>query len=272
MQIGAEAFHVWKFMDITRKVKGLLDMNKLKSWVDKSLTEEKKGHRLVVKYLSSVAKLIDFLITKHHIVGKEVQEGQQFQDHISWVIKLINIGTTQEPDVESSKPMRYRESSALEDNLETDEVEEIDTEVKIEPDTHEVSSETNSNRLFTRFIMWMQATPRLYPLSGASQHAYQAFQVWNFISENRTIQGLLEKTRLNAWTDEVLKEFAPGTISSYLGSVEKLIVFLIDTSLISNQEEPRARRFIDNISSTKKLLTKKMKIRRTVIETEEIRE
>jgi hypothetical protein len=37
MQIGAEAFHVWKFMDITRKVKGLLDMNKLKSWVDKSL-------------------------------------------------------------------------------------------------------------------------------------------------------------------------------------------------------------------------------------------
>jgi hypothetical protein len=44
MQIGAEAFHVWKFMDITRKVKGLLDMNKLKSWVDKSLTEEKKGH------------------------------------------------------------------------------------------------------------------------------------------------------------------------------------------------------------------------------------
>jgi hypothetical protein len=71
------------------------------------------------------------------------------------VIKLINIGATQEPDVESSKPMRYRESSALEDNLETDEVEEIDTEVKIEPDTHEVSSETNSNRLFTRFIMWM---------------------------------------------------------------------------------------------------------------------
>jgi hypothetical protein len=63
MQIGAEAFHVWKFMDITRKEKGLLDkglldMNKLKSWVDKSLTEEKKGHRLVVKYLSSVAKLI----------------------------------------------------------------------------------------------------------------------------------------------------------------------------------------------------------------------
>jgi hypothetical protein len=92
------------------------------------------------------------------------------------------------------------------------------------------------------------------------------------MSENRTIQGLLEKTRLNAWTDKVLKEFAPGTISSYLGSVEKLIVFLIDTSLISNQEEPRARRFIDNISSTKKLLTKKMKIRRTVIETEEIRE
>ena len=133
MQIGAEAFHVWKFMDITRKVKGLLDMNKLKSWVDKSLTEEKKGHRLVVKYLSSVAKLIDFLITKHHIVGKEVQEGQQLQDHISWVIKLINIGTsddvddqkqkTQEPDVESNKPMSYRESCDLEDNLETDKVE-----------------------------------------------------------------------------------------------------------------------------------------------------
>lgn len=115
MQIGAEAFHVWKSMDITRKVKGLLEMNKLKSWVDKSLTEEKKGHCLVVKYLSSVAKLINFLITKHYIVGKEVQEGEQFQDHISWVIKLINIGTsddvgddqkqkTQEPDVESNKP------------------------------------------------------------------------------------------------------------------------------------------------------------------------
>jgi hypothetical protein len=133
MQIGAEAFHVWKSVDITRKVKGLLEMNKLKSWVDKTLTEETKGHCLVVKNLSSVSKLIDFLITKHHIVGKEVQEGQQLQDHISWVIKLINIGTsddvddqkqkTQEPDVESNKPMSYRESCDLEDNLETDKVE-----------------------------------------------------------------------------------------------------------------------------------------------------
>ena len=234
MQIGAEAFHVWKSMDITRKVKGLLEMNKLKSWFDKSLTEEKKGHCLVVKYLSSVAKLINFLITKHHIVGKEVQEGEQFQDHISWVIKLINIGTsddieddqkqkTQEPDVESNKLMSYRESCDLEDNLETDKVEEIDTEVKIEPDTHEVSSETNSKRLIKPFIRWMQETPRLYSATGAKQHAYQAFQMWNFMSENGTIQGLLEKTRLNAWTDKALKEFAPGTISSYLGSVEKLI-------------------------------------------------
>ena len=96
--------------------------------------------------------------------------------------------------------------------------------------------------------------------------------MWNFMSENGTIQGLLEKTRLNAWTDKALTDFAPGTISSYLGSAEKLIVFLLDTSLICYQEERRARRFIDHLSSTKKLLSKKIKIRRTVIETEEIRE
>ena len=103
----------------------------------------------------------------------------------------------------------------------------MDTEVKIEPATHEVSIETNSKRLIKLFIRWLQATPRLYPLSGAKQHAYQAFQVWNFMSENGTIQGLLEKTRLNVRTDKALTDFAPGTISSYLGSVEKLIVVLI---------------------------------------------
>ena len=135
--------------------------------------------------------------------------------------------------------------------------------MKIETATHEVSMETNSKRLIKLFIRWLQATPRLYPLSGAKQHAYQAFQVWNFMSENGTIPGLLEKTRLNARTDKALTDFAPGTISSYLGSVEKLIFVPIDTSLICNQEEQGARLFIDNLSCTTQLLSKKIKIRRS---------
>ena len=62
-----------------------------------------------------------------------------------------------------------------------------------------------------------------------------------------------------------LAKFAPGTINSYLGSTANLVTFLLDTNNITSQEEQRARRFLDQIDSVKKMLQKKIRSRRTFV-------
>ncbi|CAC5388943.1 unnamed protein product [Mytilus coruscus] len=125
------------------------------------------------------------------------------------------------------------------------------------------------NKITVKFYNWLQRMPLQMTSVNARQHANQALHVWRYMTEKLTIQGLFEKTALNGWVGEALKTFQPGTVVSYIGSVNRLVTFLLDAEQIPQQEEPRARRLMDHIFLTRKMPGKKVKLRRTVIETEE---
>ncbi|CAC5393034.1 unnamed protein product [Mytilus coruscus] len=125
------------------------------------------------------------------------------------------------------------------------------------------------NKITVKFYDWLQRMPLQMTSVNARQHANQAFHVWRYMTEKLTIQRLFETTALNGWVGEALKTFQPGTVVSYLGSDNRLVTFLLDVEQIPQQEELRARRLMDHIILTRKMLGKKVKLRRTVIETEE---
>ena len=125
------------------------------------------------------------------------------------------------------------------------------------------------DKIIRKFILWLQKPPHK-GRQNAIQHGAQAFHVWNFMTPKRTIQGLLEKRKLDELIHMTTDKKAPGTINSYIGSVVQLINYLLDDEKISGLEVERATRFKLHIQLTTKQLRKKIRMRRTVVETEEI--
>lgn len=126
------------------------------------------------------------------------------------------------------------------------------------------------DKIIRKFIRWLQKPPNSKGRQNAIQHGAQAFHVWNFMTPKRTIEGLLEKRKLDEWIHMATDKKALGTINSYVGSVVQLINYLLDDEKIAGLEVERATRFKLHTKLTSKQLRKKIRTRRTVVKTEEI--
>lgn len=162
-----------------------------------------------------------------------------------------------------------------ENNVIASESKENDKDGK-DDSKHEKEDSEDTNVMFFRdkrivkFVGWLQKPPSFKSRRTAMQHGAQAFHVWYFMDPNRSIQGLLAKKRLDEWVHKVTDKKAPGTINSYIGSVVQLVNYLLDDKKISGLEVESAMRFKQHINLTSKLLGKRIRIRRTIIETEEL--
>ena len=81
-------------------------------------------------------------------------------------------------------------------------------------------------------------------------------------------QRFFEISKLNEWTGIKLLKLTPGTIRSYLSSMGLFIEYLIEKGIV--KDVPRCQRFRESLKITAKKLKKRAKLRRTVVETEEI--
>lgn len=134
------------------------------------------------------------------------------------------------------------------------------------------SADYRSNTVMKFFIKWMEDFPNLKECKTSRQHASQAFNYWKFATPNLTIQGFFEVTCLNRWMSDNLKDKSAGTLRSYLSSLRYFVDYVISNNMIKEEAINRALRFKEQINIISKSLAKRVKIRRTVVETEEMRE
>lgn len=134
------------------------------------------------------------------------------------------------------------------------------------------SADYRSNTVMKFFIKWMEDFPNLKECKTSRQHASQAFNYWKFATPNLTIQGFFEVTCLNRWMSDNLKDKSAGTLRSYLSSLRYFVDYVISNNMIKEEAINRALRFKEQINIISKSLAKRVKIRKTVVETEEMRE
>lgn len=106
-------------------------------------------------------------------------------------------------------------------------IDEIETIGKYPCESKELvkydRSKVFSHPLAMEFKNWLTRVPYMTAQKMAVQHVNQAYNVWHDMTVNYDMQGLLEKTALNAWFCRNLEEMKPGTVASYLGSLNRLI-------------------------------------------------
>lgn len=145
------------------------------------------------------------------------------------------------------------------------------------PTDEEISedNETESKELFfenaiiIKFIKMIQRPPEMKGRKEALQHACQAYKLWGFLSKDRKLGELCNTDRLNDWILETLKHMAPGTVRSYLGSLSMFVGHLIRDGVL-RKDIDGALRFKESIKLLSKGLRKKIGVRRTQKEVEEI--
>ena len=120
------------------------------------------------------------------------------------------------------------------------------------------------------FRKWLTDTPNFVPHRTAHQHVFQAFTVWRKVAPDNTVEELLQPEAMNTWFMKTIDEMAPGTVLSYIGSIIRLLEFLMDTRYID--DEARARRSINQLQKLRKHVSKRRGRRASVIQTREIRE
>ncbi|CAC5379905.1 unnamed protein product [Mytilus coruscus] len=189
-----------------------------------------------------------FFIEEKLITEREVSNAEEVLQHIQWTSKMLNAGnktdnTSMQETVNDSNP-------SSDDNSDDDQL--------------------NNVTLEEEFIDWCQEVPYMSPYSTAQQHMYQAFKVWSYITPKRNVQALLNRQSITAWVNRAWKKYEASTINSYLGSLVRLTTFLKDTGRITGEEESMEDRLQEHIKLIRMSLKKKIRVRRTVVESDEI--
>ncbi|VDI23172.1 Hypothetical predicted protein [Mytilus galloprovincialis] len=83
-----------------------------------------------------------------------------------------------------------------------------------------------------------------------------------------TIQDLCTVDKLNEWTGKNMTTLAPGTIRSYLSSMDLFVEYLLQKGLVTHIE--RFQRFRESLKIIAKQLKSRANMRRAIVETEEI--
>jgi hypothetical protein len=68
------------------------------------------------------------------------------------------------------------------------------------------------------------------PLKGlreSTQHGYQVYKIWIYMSPDLKVQQMFDVKKLHVWLETFLKTMAPGTAKSYLSSLTIFIDFLV---------------------------------------------
>ena len=159
-----------------------------------------------------------------------------------------------------------------EEDINQDEtVENVDrSEVEVDPDKDksEKLKRFNHNKMINKFIHWLMDPPSLKGLRESTQHGYQVYKIWIDMSPDLKVQQMFDVKKLHVWLDTFLKTMAPGTAKSYLSSLTIFIDFLVNRDLVKGIKQ--ALQFKEDVKMFSRNLKKKCKLRRTVIETEEI--
>ena len=82
---------------------------------------------------------------------------------------------------------------------------------------------------------------------------------------------MLEKSAINGWLSDSIDTMAPGTLNSMLGSLTRLLEYLMDSKTFRREEKGSSMRMVEHIKLIRKSMKKRLKKRKTVIQTEEIR-
>lgn len=88
MQTGAEAFYVWNNMDKHTTLHGLLNQRFLDTWIEQSM-EANRSFSSIIKFLTSLVQLIQFVIRKGYIVLFDVIMAKQMIDKIGMATKYL---------------------------------------------------------------------------------------------------------------------------------------------------------------------------------------
>lgn len=96
----------------------------------------------------------------------------------------------------------------------------------------------------------------------------EAWKVWGAISKKRRIDDLFNLDTLNDWLQTFLTSHAPDTARSYLSSLTLFIDHVIRNGFLKKGISG-ALRFKEEVKLLSKQL-KKVKVRRTIVEKEEI--
>ncbi|CAC5400111.1 unnamed protein product [Mytilus coruscus] len=134
--------------------------------------------------------------------------------------------------------------------------------------TKEIYSRSQNSQVLKDFANYLVSAPNLKTRRVARQHQHQVCELWLYITPNMTIKDLSSISKLNEWTGKKLATLAPGTIRSYLSSMGLFVDFLMETGLAKHVE--RFQRFRESLKTIAKKLKRRAKMRRTVVETEEI--
>ena len=95
--------------------------------------------------------------------------------------------------------------------------------------------------------------------------------IFKKISPKMALETLLDRSATNGWLIDHLDTMAPGSLLSSLGSLTRALEFLMDTKRFRKEDMECGRRMVDHIKVLRKSMKKRVKQRRTVIQTEEIR-
>lgn len=135
-------------------------------------------------------------------------------------------------------------------------------------------SDDNQSHYLTieeEFIDWLQGVPYMATHATAQQHMHQSFKICSYFTPNRNIQALLNRQSVSAWVNRARDNLEASSINSYLGSLVRLTTFFKYNDRITVEEVRMEGRLQEHIGMIRMSLKKKIKIRRTVIETEEVR-
>ncbi|CAC5394912.1 unnamed protein product [Mytilus coruscus] len=134
--------------------------------------------------------------------------------------------------------------------------------------TKEIYSRSQKSQVLKDFAKYLVEAPNLKTNKIVRQHQHQVCELWLYITPKMTIKDLSSISKLNEWTGKKLATLAPGTIRSYLSSMGLFVDFLMETGLAKHVE--RFQRFRESLKTIAKKLKRRAKMRRTVVETEEI--
>ena len=123
---------------------------------------------------------------------------------------------------------------------------------------------------FRKFVGWLQGAPYLKNARESYQHAQQVFTIFHMIGDGQKIEDLYSEDLIRTmWMNKWLEIRQPGTIRSYLSSLNLFYEFSIMTGKEKNRESG-IYAVQQSMKVYSKALRKRVCIRRTVVETEEI--
>ena len=130
-----------------------------------------------------------------------------------------------------------------------------------------------SETAISEFVDWLQALPRLKQRRESLQHGHQVSTIWIAITEDGSdlsVDDITNHDKINTnWLTPMLQKKAPGTIRSYIGSLVLFMDYLTMSGQHPNSTQ-KCQTCKEVMKAYSQALRRKIRVRRTLVETEEI--